>query len=78
MPGELVMESTVYICTFFKEINSDGDFHVPKDNQHASPHLINHFERNFFLSRETVCFRFMDSTQSDRTVEYADCFSAEG
>ena len=24
----------VYSGTFFKEINTDGSFHVPKDNQH--------------------------------------------
>ncbi len=31
---KLVIASTVYHCTFFKEIDSDESFHIPDDCQH--------------------------------------------
>ena len=34
LPHEMPIGSTVYNCTFFKEINSDGSLHILTDNQH--------------------------------------------
>ena len=40
----MVIGSTVYSCSFFKKINSDGSFHVSKDSQHDLLYWLLHLE----------------------------------
>ena len=34
LPKKLAIGFTIYICSFYKDINNDGSFHVPEDYQH--------------------------------------------
>ena len=53
MPEELAIGNTIYSCTFFKEINSDGSFHVPEDFQHDLLYWL--------LNPELFCFTLLES-----------------
>ena len=51
LPRELATERNVYICTFFKEINSHGSLHVTVDCQHHLLYWQLHLE--LFLNKVT-------------------------
>ena len=56
LPKKLAVGSTVNSCTFFKEINSDGSFYVPKDYQHDLLYWLLCLE--LFLYRRVSVFPF--------------------
>ena len=58
LPEKLAIENTVHNCIFFKEINNDKSFHVPKDCQHDLLYWLLCLE--LFLTGESVCFHSMD------------------
>ena len=73
MPNELPIGSSVYRCSFFKEIDSHSSSHLPEDCQHDL-FFPDHCVQDYFSTGELECFCVTLAPRPPRYINFFEPF----